>query len=297
MLGAFYRLAEIIIARWHWLKGADLDEGGFGDVDGVSIFQFLALFTTTQGAAFVVAVQGSDGEKVWMPTLILWGLSGFTICAIVRYLREPVRLYLYSRHTYTEGTIYFGRWALKLAFVLALAFPFLGYAGMLPGQDKRANYESTILKSLEPVRPASFSVIGLAGHDNHRASASLKLFAKGLSTSSDCDQIVVEQDGVFDTNYHTFTCWAEFRPPVRAISSKLFLVRGAASPFSAPSLDEMRSFPDVPIPFTQEVYEITKPNKGDFVVLILELKVRPGETLKMPLGSPSDYHIVLRSHR
>jgi hypothetical protein len=267
------------------------------DKDAYSPLAFLLAFLTTQVAAFIVAVQGDDGERILVPTLIIAAFSfGFVIPAIQWYLNALAIEGAPPQHLYDKGTVYFARWSLRLTFILTVACPLLGYFGLLPGQEKRLKFKAATVECLPPVRSGSFST--LQAHNNRQVNQLLRNYIKGLNPSSDQDVLLIEQDGDFTDDYHSFCCWTSFGKPVRAVNGKVLLVRHAPSYRSdSPTYDDLQLLPNEPEPPAKDVIEINKPNRGDFIVLILIIQKRQDvETYIFPTN-PSDYNFFLRVRR
>jgi hypothetical protein len=288
-----------IYALVFWIGGRDLDNGLFGAVDAFGPLLFLTAFATTQCAAFFVAVQGKDAEKILIPSILFWFFSTLTLWGIVLFLRETVRENEIDRHAYTNGTIRFGRWALWVALVFAIGFPALGFFNMIPGQEKRVSFEANLVPSMQPRSAASFRELG--DHRIDRVNEWARLIIKGLYNANDKsrDTLVIEQDGSFSDDVHTFVAWTAFGANAKTVGGKAFLVRGAVRPNDVPTYDELKMTPDESDPVAKETIEIKQPNKGDFVVLFLTVEARKTPSTAEPFPPPdvADYHFQLRVRR
>ncbi|HTQ37888.1 MAG TPA: hypothetical protein VMJ32_02610 [Pirellulales bacterium] len=278
--------------------GHPSDANGFGEGDAYSPIGFLLAFLTTQVAAFLVAVQGDDGEKVLLPSLllILFALL-FVLPPILWYVQKTKAGNLPQPHEFNAGSVYFGRWALRLTLTLIISCPVLGYLQLLPGQDKRVEFKAASVEFLPPIKTQSFST--LQAHNNKQVNQLLRSYVKGLNPSSDQDVLLVEQDGNFEEDYHSFSFWTAFGQPVRTMGGKAFLIRHASAYQSSeiPTYDDLRFLPDEPEPPSKEVIELSKPNKGDFIVLILIVQKRTDVSKYEFPSNPSNYNLVMRVHK
>ncbi len=286
---------------FYLLYGAD--RTGYGTGEATTQFTFLGAVVTTQAAAFFVAAQGSDAEQIRVPSIILLCGTIATVWGIVLFLREPQdasqgRMHP-GPHFYNRGSIAFGRWTLTITLAFVIAFPLLGQLNLLPGQDRRLRFDASVLQCLPPKAPEAFSA--LSGHDNTKVFQTIKLLSKGFNNIDPNKQrlLIIEQDGSFQDNYHSFTAWTRFGTNTKAVGGQIFLVRGATTPAAQPRLDEVKFMPDEQAPIARQVIEIEKPNVGDYLVLLLvvEAERTPSDSEPFPQANAADYLFSLRVRR
>ncbi len=268
----FYMLFRL----WLWLYARKTDSVRFGNKDAYGPLMFLASFAAVQGAGFFAAVQQRGVEGISAPITLYVILSLLTIIGIFQFhLKKlsPADTENASRRRYEfdVGSVRFARWTLLVTMVFTAGLPLAAQFNLLPGQERRFELQGSTVATLPP-RPATLTK--LLDHRNKHVDEWVQVTASGHSLADDQRLVIVEQNGSFSENYHTFTSWLSFGGNAIATGGDAYLVRGVYDNASLPTFDKLALLPEPVTDLARHALEVTKPNAGEFLVLFLIIEPR-----------------------